>query len=122
MASERVAQRVQATTIIVHWDADDLEAVVAKDFEREKLRGLFHEDDVAGPGKPRTHEIQCLRNTGRHHELHHTYRRPIPAREKTCERFTNFHVALIGTILQQCRISSPQTMIGRRTQGFCGKQ
>ena len=67
MPHQRVAQCVHLDSVAINGDANNLQPVIAKDVERQEIRGLLDEDRVAGLGESRADQIERLRRAARHH-------------------------------------------------------
>ena len=64
MMHQRVLQRLDADALLVDRNADHLQAVIAKDLERQKIRRLFHENRVTPTRESGAHQIERLRGAG----------------------------------------------------------
>ena len=122
MLGQQRFQRIGDEAVTIHWRADNAQAVVGEDAQRQEIGGLLHEHHVARMGKDRTDHVQRLRDAIGDHQPICGYPRGVFGGQECSERAAHPWPALFGAILERVAVIQRKAVLSRLREQFLGQE
>lgn len=87
--------------MFIGFDGDNVQSVIGKDPQRQKIGRFFDEDRVARLGEETANQIQSVRDACGDKEVVGVHRKSIAIAKKICQRRAEVAVSLLCAILQE---------------------